>query len=152
MRREEREITDKDEMEAILDRAAVCVLGLSQNDVPYVVPLCFGYEDGCLYFHSAGEGRKLDIIEANNNVCFEVHVDRELVTAEDACQWTVRYRSVIGFGRAYLVEGRGYKERALHIIMRHYSDQLWRYPEGAIDRVAVVRVEIDSMTGKQSGY
>jgi nitroimidazol reductase NimA-like FMN-containing flavoprotein (pyridoxamine 5'-phosphate oxidase superfamily) len=63
MRRHEREITDKKEIEAIIRKALVCRLAMVDGDKPYVVPLCFGYADHTLFFHSAGEGKKLEIIK-----------------------------------------------------------------------------------------
>jgi nitroimidazol reductase NimA-like FMN-containing flavoprotein (pyridoxamine 5'-phosphate oxidase superfamily) len=152
MRRAEREIKDRQAMEEILRRAPVCRLGLCDGDRPYVVPLSFGYEEGCLYFHSAPEGRKMEIIEANPHVCFEVDVDEEYAGAEVPCDWTVKYRSVIGFGRAHLLEGAEEKRRALDVILAHYSDREYEYPEGALNKVAVVRVDVEDMTGKQAGY
>ena len=71
MRRKDKEIKDKEVIESIIKRATVCRIALSENNVPYIVPLSFGYKDNCLYFHSAPEGRKIDIIKQNNNVCFE---------------------------------------------------------------------------------
>lgn len=152
MRRRDREIEDREAVESILREATVCRVALSVNDVPYVVPLNFGYEDGCLYFHSAPEGKKIEIIRQNRNVCFEVDIGHELVEAEKACDWTVRYRSVIGFGKAFLVNDPEEKRRALDIIVGHYSDRSYEYPEEAVSRVAIIKVEIESMTGKQSGY
>jgi nitroimidazol reductase NimA-like FMN-containing flavoprotein (pyridoxamine 5'-phosphate oxidase superfamily) len=104
MRRAEREIKDRSTIEEILRRATVCRLAVCDGNVPYVVPLSFGYRDNRLYFHSAPEGRKMETIKANPHVCFEVDVDHEIVPGEIPCGWTVRYRSVIGFGKARLLE------------------------------------------------
>ncbi|MCJ7619404.1 MAG: pyridoxamine 5'-phosphate oxidase family protein, partial [Anaerolineae bacterium] len=65
MRRAEREIKDREAIEDILRRATVCRLAVCDGNVPYVVPLSFGYADNCLYFHSAREGRKIETIKAN---------------------------------------------------------------------------------------
>ncbi len=70
MRRFEYEIQELPEIEEIIGLAKVCRLAMSVGDQPYLVPLCFGYEPGALYFHSAGEGKKLDMLETNDNVCF----------------------------------------------------------------------------------
>ena len=152
MRRAEREIKDRKTIDEILRQATVCRLGLCEGGMPYVVPLSYGHEDDCLYFHSATEGRKMEIIKANSRVCFEVDVDHELIPADTACNWTVRFRSVIGFGKARLVEDTEEKRRALDVILEHYSDRSYDYAEGALDKVAVIRVQIENITGKQSGY
>jgi nitroimidazol reductase NimA-like FMN-containing flavoprotein (pyridoxamine 5'-phosphate oxidase superfamily) len=57
LRRTDKEITDKSEIESIIRKSLVCRLGLTDNARPYIVPLCFGYTDNRLYFHSATEGR-----------------------------------------------------------------------------------------------
>ena len=152
MRRAEREIKGRTAIEEILARATGCRVGLCQDGIPYVGPLSFGYAHDCLYFHSAPEGRKIEIIRQNPNVCFEVDVDEEFVAADVACDWTVRYRSVIGFGKARLVEDVEEKRRALDVILSHYSDGVYEYPKGGLDEVAVVKVKLESLTGKQSGY
>jgi len=152
MRTEDKEIKDKHEIESVIRRATVCRIGLSENNVPYVVPLVFGYKDNCLYFHSAPEGKKIDIIKRNNNVCFELDVDLQLVKSEIACNWDMKYYSVIGFGKAFHIDDLEEKRRALDIIMEHYSSNAYEYTANEINKVAIIKVKIDSMTGKKSGY
>jgi len=152
MRRREQEITDKSVIESILERATVCRIGLCDQDTPYVVPVVFGYKDNRLYFHSAREGKKIAILKRNNRVCFEVDIAQELVPSEAPCKWSVKYLSVIGFGKAFFVNGAREKREALNIIMEHYSRRSYEYPAEAIAEVTIIRVEIDTMTGKQSGY
>jgi len=142
----------REDIEEIIRRAQVCRLALCEGDRPYVVPLCFGYEEDSLYFHCAPSGRKLEILEKNRNVCFEMDVDYELVPGETPCTWGVRYRSVIGFGRASWVRDPEAKRDALEIIMRHYSDGMAAFPEEALARTVVIRVAVDAITGKIGGY
>jgi len=151
MRRHEQEITDKEKLEGILKRALVCRIGLCEDNVPYVVPVCFGYRDGCIYIHSSKPGRKMEIIGRNNKVCFEVDVDVEAVPAKPACRWTVKYKSVIGFGRASIIHGQQAKIDAFNIIMEHYSGTPSHdFETRPLDLAAIVKIEIESMTGKTS--
>lgn len=155
MRRKDREIKDKKAIESIIRRATVCRIALSENNVPYIVPVAFGYKDNCLYFHSAPQGRKIDVIKRNNNVCFEMDVDCELAKkSEQPCSWSMKYRSVIGFGKAAFIDDLEEKRAALNTIVEHYSGNPneYPYPEDVISNMAVIKVEVDSMTGKQSGY
>jgi len=153
MRRKEREITDRGLIDAIISKAQVCRIGLCDRGLPYVVPVTFGHKDNRLFIHSAAHGRKMEIIRANNNVCFEVEADVEMVPAEKACDWTVRYYSVIGVGTASIVEDREEKARGLDIIMEHYSHiQHHDYPEAILNKLAIIRIDITSLTGKKSGY
>ncbi len=152
MRRKEKEITDRNEIDAIIRKSLVCRLGLADHNRPYVVPLCFGYSDNALYFHSAGEGKKLDMIKNNPHVCFEFDIDQKLVEAEDACKWGMYFRSVIGYGKASLLDDLDSKRRAYDIIMKQYSDKKWEYKEAVVGTSCIIRVDIEEITGKKSGY
>ena len=152
MRRKDQEITDINAIEDIIRKGQVCRLALSENGRPYIVPLCFGYKENNLYFHSAREGKKIDILRKNKNVCFEIDIDQELVKGKKACNCSMKYRSVIGFGKAEIVEDVDLKRRALNIIMQNYLEGFFKYPEESIKNTVIIRVEIESMTGKKLGY
>lgn len=152
MRRKEKEIQDRTEIEAVIRKANICRLGLSVDNRPYIVPLNFGFEGNHLYFHTAREGKKIEMIRQNNNVCFELEADCEAVRAESPCDWTMRFQSVIGYGRASLVTDAEEKQRSLDVIVEHYSAQPLEYSSNLLDRLAIIKVDIDDMTGKKSGY
>lgn len=153
MRKKEKEIKDRSVIESIIKKATVCRIALSEDNVAYIVPLNFGYRDNFLYFHSAKEGRKIDMMRKNKKVCFEIDIDTELIEAEHACDWSTKYYSVIGFGEAFFVEDFEKKREALDIIMEHYSGKSsFEYPEQIVNNLAVIKVRIESMTGKRSGY
>lgn len=152
MRRKEKEITNIDDIEKVVKSANVCRVGLADGDEPYVVPICFGYERGALYFHAALEGRKVELIKKNNKVCFEIDTDVEVIASEKPCSWTVKYRSVIGMGRASILESDEGKTRALQLIVRQYSGNEFSFSKSALDSVLVVKITIENITGKQSGY
>lgn len=152
MRRKDKEIKDRKDIESIIRKADICRIALSDKNSPYIVPVNFGYKENCLYFHSAKEGKKIDIIRRNNKVCFECDVDVELVRTGNPCDWTTKYHSVIGQGEAFFLNDLGEKEKALDIILEHYSDDKYEYDEKAMNSIAVIKVEIESMTGKKSGY
>jgi len=149
MRRKDREITDRAEIEAILKKALVCRIGLADGGEPYIVPLSFGYEDGAVYLHSAVEGKKIAMLEKNPRCCFEVDICDRLIRSDNPCSWGMRYRSVIGFGRASIVTNAGEKRHGLNCIMRHYGGGTHEFSERDIGSVAVIRIAIESMTGKK---
>lgn len=152
MRRKEKEITRKSEIEAIIIESAVCRVGLSDDGVPYIVPMCFGYQDDTIYIHGSLEGMKIRILQKNQNVCFEFDIDTEIEEAENSCGWGMKYRSVIGFGKACFVNNPDDKRKALNIIANQYSDKPSQFPEKVLNKTAVIRIEIAGMTGKQSGF
>jgi nitroimidazol reductase NimA-like FMN-containing flavoprotein (pyridoxamine 5'-phosphate oxidase superfamily) len=150
MRRKDLEVSERAEVEAILAEATVCRLAMCDGDQPYVVPLSFGYRDGTLYFHTAMEGKKLCILAKNNRVCFEVDVDQELKRGDRPWEFGVKYRSVIGFGTASFVVDPSEKAAALDIFVEHYAVSPEEYPEALLKVTKVLKVEIDSMTGRKS--
>ena len=150
MSRSEREISDRSEIEAIIAKARVCRLAVSDGALPYVVPMNFGYRDGVLYLHSAPSGRKIDAIRRNPRVCFEMDVDCEIAGGAAPCDWTMQYRSVVGFGSAEIVEDPAEKRFGLGVIVEHYTHRPFDLPEEKVRRTAVIRVTVDGMTGKRS--
>lgn len=151
MRRKEKQIKNKQELEQLISKADVCNLAMSLNDLPYVVPLCFGYVDDTLFFHSADEGKKLDMIKQNPNVCFQMSIDSKIVVAKDACNWGMNYKSIIGSGIAVLIEEEEERKKGLDLIMKHYANGRWDYKPDVLRKTTVFKVTIKEMIGKQSG-
>jgi uncharacterized protein len=150
MRKANREIRDKAEILAVMTEALVCRIGLSDGGAPYVVPMNFGLGENCLYLHCATEGRKLDILRKNDRVCFEMDLLREIRPGKESCGWGAFYESVIGFGRAVIVEASAEKKAALDRIMEHCgAESPFSYPDETLARTAVIRIDIESVTGKR---
>jgi len=152
MRKKEREITDLSEIEGIIQKAKVCRVAFVDGTGPYIVPVNFGYERGALYVHGADAGHKIEILKKNNRVCFEMDEDVEIRSAEKACKFSLKYRSVIGTGKVRFLEKDEEKARALNVIMRHYSDRDFSFSKPDLDSVLVWKIEIDSLSGKKAGY
>jgi uncharacterized protein len=151
MRRKDKEITEREAIEAIIRASVVCRLAMADGGMPYIVPLNFGYRDNALFFHSAPEGKKLEILRRNRNVCFELDITDGIKTGETACDWGIRYRSVIGFGEVVFLEDPAHKRAALDIIVAQYAGkEAFAYPEAKLKRTTVFRVDILQMTGKQA--
>jgi len=149
MRRKDREITDRREIDAILNQARVCRVAFAHEDEPYLAPLFFGYDGQRLYLHSAQRGKKLEFIAANPTVCFEVEGEVHILPDEaEACGWTAHFESVIGYGKIIELRSAEEKIHGLNQIMRHYSGQAWTYSPAALKSVRVWAIEITSMTGK----
>ena len=149
MRRKDKEIEDIKEMELIINRSDTCRIALTENNSPYIVPVCFGYRDNCLYFHSTSYGKKIDMIRKNNKVCFEFDINEGLIKSKNLCDWDVKYYSVIGFGKAFFINPED-KIKALNIIAEHYSGK-YDYQKNSVNNVVVIKIEIDNITGKKSG-
>jgi len=153
MNRHEKEIRDVEEMEAILREAEIGRLGTSVEGTPYIVPLSFAYHDGRIVFHCAGKGKKLDGIAENPRVCFEVD-GGEVLPAENPCDFTYRYRSVIAHGEAKAHRHPGKLVEVLRLLVDKYapgmSSQVTEESVSRYDDLAVVEITVDEMTGKKS--
>lgn len=151
MRRKEREITDKNEIDEILYKGKVMHLALSEDNSPFLVPLFYAYDGKSVYFHSAKAGTKIEILKKNKKVCFEVSIDNGIVESESACDFEARHRTVIGFGKAFFVENKEEKVGALNKIVAKFTEKKFEFPEGNLNATTVVRIEIDLLKGKKHG-
>lgn len=150
MRRTDKEVKDPGILEEIITSATVLRLAMFDEPYPYLVPVSFGYRDGVFFFHSAPEGRKVELLKRNNRVGFEVEVESGVIAGPTPCKWSVAYASVIGTGRTFFIEDQQEKWQALELIFRHYSREPFEVPLSALDRVALIRIEVTDMTGKKS--
>ena len=149
MRRTDREITDLAEIESILNDAVVCRIGLADGGEPYIVPFCFGYLKRTIYLHSGLSGKKIAMLEKNPRCCFEVDQCDTIMRDERPCAWGMRYHSVIGFGKAHIISDNKEKKQGLTCIMNHYGSRMHEFSDDDIRNVCVIRIDIDSMTGKK---
>jgi nitroimidazol reductase NimA-like FMN-containing flavoprotein (pyridoxamine 5'-phosphate oxidase superfamily) len=53
MRRKDKEITDRQQIDEILSKAEIIRLAVVDNGLPYIVAMNFAYVDGFIYMHSA---------------------------------------------------------------------------------------------------
>jgi uncharacterized protein len=150
VRRSEREITSREEIDAIIRQCHVCRLGLCEDGQPYVLPMSFGYDGRSVFLHCASQGRKLDVLTRNPHVCVEFDLDDGLVRGDTACDWSQQYRSVLALGIAHRLAAREEKVAALVCLMAQYTDEPCSLPVDAVDRTVVLRVDITTITGKRS--
>ena len=154
MRRQDREVTDPQRIQAIIDACPVCRLGFYDEQGVYIVPLNFGYayRDGrwTLYFHGAQEGRKRELLRRNPTVGFEMDAHFELLEGPNACQYSARYQSVIGTGRASVLEDPEVKKAALRTIMVHLAGEgPWTFSDAQVQAVCVFAVDVLQLSCKE---
>lgn len=152
MRRKNREITDRTEIDAILGAAQVMRIALVHGDTPFLVPVFYCYDGQALYFHSAQAGEKIEILKRNNKVCFEIGIEHGVVEDEMACDFEARHKTVIGLGQAVFVADKAEKVAALDGIVAQFTDQHFEYPQENLDKTAVIRIDIESIKGKKYGF
>jgi len=150
-----RPILSRPELEAIIRKCQTCNIAMVDTEgKPYVIPMNFGFDGEYLYFHGSASGKKVDILKINPNVCVVFSTDHELryVDEEVACSWSMRYRSVLVYGKAEFVEDPDEKIKCLNIVMAHYTGRPFEYNAPAIREVMVFKVKVEKLEGRTYGY
>lgn len=154
MRRKDKEIVSKEVVETILAACRVGRLGtVTKDGWPMIKPLNFAYRNGRIYFHSAREGEKMDDINRDGRVCFEVDVPAAFLRAKvQPCQASYIYRSVIVKGRAGIVRDEAERMAALNLLMDKYQPEggFGGYLPEKLAKTEVVRIDVEEMTGKEN--
>ena len=152
MTKRERQVTDPQQIRRILDSGKVLHLGLAVDNEPYVVPMNYGFclEDGklTLYLHSAVRGKKLDMIRANSKVFFCIDCDRMPFDGNLPCQYGMVYSSVMGRGKATLVEDAQEKMQAMTVLMKTQTGKDFAFNERLVSIVTVIRIDVEEYTAK----
>ncbi|HET6451125.1 MAG TPA: pyridoxamine 5'-phosphate oxidase family protein [Spirochaetia bacterium] len=155
MRRREKEITERESLDEILDSAPILSLALRAEPAPYVVPVCFGRVGDTLYVHSALAGTKIDLLEADPVVGFCAVTDPVISAGATPCASTASGRSIVGTGRARIVQEEEERLRGLDAIMRHYghgagsSGERPAYRPESLARTGVIAIRMDTLHGKR---
>jgi hypothetical protein len=154
MRKEKKEIRNGAVIDKLLNTCPVGRLGtIGKDGYPRIKPLNFLYLDGTIYFHSAREGEKIDDINRDNRVIFELDETIGYVKGDiNPCSARFLYRSLMIKGRAAIVNDDAEKLLTLKLLMKKYQ------PEGGygeflpekLNITAVVRIDIEEITGKEA--
>ena len=137
---------------SILKKCTSGVLAVSgDDDYPYTVPLSYVYDDNKIFFHAAKSGYKLDAIKNNNKVSFCV-IEKDDIKPEE---YTTYYRSVIVFGRAFIIEDDNIKRGAIEkLALKYYPDDIKENRDKAINNeynaLCIIELDIEYMTGKEA--
>lgn len=153
MRRKDREVTDQQKIREIVEACQCCRLGFCEEGKAYIVPMNFGYEecDGryVLYFHSAKEGRKIDLIQKTHHAAFEMDAGMEIYGEDTACSYAARFQSVMGSGTVEFIEEPEKKLNALRAVMRHHTGREdWQFEENMLNAVCVFRLKVEELSCK----
>jgi nitroimidazol reductase NimA-like FMN-containing flavoprotein (pyridoxamine 5'-phosphate oxidase superfamily) len=143
------------EIEEIIKKCDVCNLAMVDSfNLPYVVPMNFGYEEGVIYFHGSSAGKKVEVLTLNNTVCVSFSTDHELRWQNDnvACSYSMKYRSVVAHGKVFFIDTPEDKINALNIIMKNYTERTFKYNDPAVRDVNVFKVIVYKLEGRVYGY
>lgn len=153
MIRKDREITDINEILKIIDKCKVMRLGFCEDNEAYIVPMNFGctYENDKLtfYFHGALKGRKYEIMEKNSRVGFEMDCDVVPYEGKLPCQYGTEFSSVIGRGKAELINDPAEKMEAVKILMKTQTGKDFEFTEKLVSVIQVFKVTASEFTCKR---
>ncbi|MBO0450841.1 pyridoxamine 5'-phosphate oxidase family protein [Candidatus Enterococcus murrayae] len=157
MRRKKRQVTDLDLIKNFVKKTQVVRIALNGEEYPYVVPVNFGYEWAeeklILFVHGANDGKKVSMLQENPKVAIEMDGNHKLIEGTmNAATYSYAYQSLIGFGKAELVDELEEKRRALHLLMAHAAEdaQFDEIPEGMLKRTGIIKITLASYTMKEN--
>ena len=153
LRRKDQEISDLAELKAILAKTHYVTVAMCRNDEPYLVTLSHGYDEksNAVYFHCAREGKKIEILAANDRVWGQALLDRGY--ADGRCDHL--FTSVQFRGRVSFVEDAAEKRHALAVMIRQLeSDPVkvlgHQVNDASVAKVHIGRIDLDFLSGKRS--
>ena len=153
LRRLDRDCSADDSViEKCIQDSHVLRICMNTDSLPYIVPLCFGYEkvDGrrIFYFHKNRRGLLYELIEKDPRCSFELEGEHSLFMDEVKRTCNMDYASIIGYGTISLVEGDEERKRTIDLLMDHYDRGDFGYDERLMSAILVFRLEVDSLTCK----
>lgn len=173
MRRKDREM-DREFGIEIIDKSEYGVASMIDGTEPYGLPLSIVRIGDALYFHSAKEGRKVDILANNPTVSIvfvgekripenystdeleEMNKDPSKAVQFISSVFTTEFESAIVTGAAEIVEDETEKIQAMRAVCEKYTPNKMKYFNTAIraglSRTNVYQVKIDELTSKRKKY
>lgn len=153
MRRRDREVTDKEQIKDILNSCKICHVAMIDEGLPYLVPLSYGYEWKdemlILFFHSAKEGRKIEVLKKENKVCFEICKEGELSIEDVPCNSGCYFSSVIGNGEVFFIEDGKEKCESLSKLYFHQTGEKVIFCEKQAEQVCVFKIISNDFKAKR---
>ena len=153
MRRSDREITDENVINSFIGKESIIRIAFYDDGDLYIVPVNYGHcmENGkhVFYFHGAKAGRKYELALKTPLVGFEIDGAFEILDADQACDYSAKFQSVIGTGTVNIVEENAEKIKGLNVLMKQITGKsTWEYGAQMVDGVAVFRLEVKRLTCK----
>lgn len=149
IRRQDRLLPQTEALELLLTGEYGVLSMVDTDGDGYGIPLSYAWDSGqYIYFHCAPQGLKLDNLTANKGVSFCVIGHTKVVPDK----FTTQYESIIIKGSVVLTLSDDEKLKALELILDKYSpndkESGLKYTEKSLHRTAIIRLYIDSISGK----
>lgn len=126
---------------------------MSENNMPYVLPMNFALDDNCVILHSAPSGRMWETLKKNPKVAINWTLGEDLAWQDVrvGCSYRVKSKSVLVEGKVEFVENYNEKYRLLKVLMTQYSEREFKFNEPAVKNVGILKVHIENITAKEFG-
>ncbi|MBW6536223.1 MAG: pyridoxamine 5'-phosphate oxidase family protein [Mariniphaga sp.] len=146
-------IEDRTEIEKVIKSCKTCYVAMSENDVPYVLPMNFALDGDAVILHSDQSGRMWETLHRNPKVCMNWTLGEELAWQDErvGCSYRVKSKSVLVEGTVEFVDDYDEKERCLHLLMEQYSDRQFKFNAPAVKNVGIIKVLIEKISAKEFG-
>lgn len=149
MRRVDRQLTNEETVKLFEETEYGVLSIIDENNMPYGVPMSFALCDNAIYFHcSIAGGKKISGIEHCSNASFTVVAHTQLLPE----QFATLYISGIAYGTVGIVRDEVEKRKGIEAILHKYSpdhiEKGMNYIDRAIDKIHILKFEIQGMTGK----
>lgn len=146
-------IEDRKEIDEILHQCKTCNVAMSDNDIPYVLPMNFGIQGDNIILHSAQHGRMWETLKKNPKVCISWTLGEELVWQDErvGCSYRMQSKTVLVEGTVQFIEDDEEKLQLFRQFMTQYSDLSFKFSAPSIRNVGVMRVPITKISAKVFG-
>lgn len=141
-----KEVFDKQHIEAIFKLSIVCRIAFHNSPAPYIIPMDYGYHDNKIYLHTAKEGLKFELIKKNNAVGFEIDNKIEMVQGEHGT--TLKYQSIVGEGLIEVIQDDEEKQLALKYLIEHHGGEFVKHSMKSLGSVTMLVINITKLTAK----
>ena len=153
LRREDRSMSERSELLAVIDRQRHMTIAMAKNNNPYLATVNYAFDksSNCFYFHCASTGKKVDYLKSNSIVWGQILEDLGYMDGDcDHAYRTVQFRGV-----SKLILRRAEKRKALNLMI----EKLEKNPaaakkkfikESSLSKVLTVRIDVTEMAGKSN--
>ena len=146
-----------EETAQILADGVVAHVGFIQDDMPYVIPLSYHYDQETpevLYLHGSVRSRAMKLLATGAPVCVTVTLTDGLVYSRKAMNHSMNYRSAVVFGAAREVTDESEKSEIFDdMVQRYFPGRTLGHdynvpPSADLSITTLVKVRIEDWSGK----
>ena len=154
MRRKDREITDINEIIEIIDKAKILNMAICDSPYPYIVTMHYGhaYVNGKLifYLHSAKEGKKIELLNKNNKICFSIVTNVNLLEDDIPCKNSSTFSSIVGIGDVEFLTDNCEKIKAFNLLMKNQTGKTYNFTNEMVENVLILKINVLEFSCKEN--